>query len=328
LGNDGRPRTASLGCRPQAGVDDLLVRLCRRLDADNQAIGQPAGQGCGSGGTRRHPDRDAAERWGVEFGRACAVVLSREVELFAVQEAAHDCERFGHARAPLLVARELPPERPLVQTLSGADAERESAAGQTMHGSRRLCDQRRVIVEQGAGDRGRKSQASRPDGGGAEPRPGETCGGRVVDPRVEVVGNRQGVEPHRFRVCGVLQEYLGLKLLAAAEIGKLGHRFLRNGLRWRRRGRGAGRTSRTWPSRRMRLGAVTASEDVIPQVQFVRGRHALLPHSTRSGLALRPPRQDSRRNRAGRRRKFERRPAWSSAVHVSLSSQTRSQAAP
>src|SRR5579864_7519239 len=223
LRNERRLGPSRLARGFEARIDDLLPCLSGYLHADDQSVGEPPRQLRGQRRPGRHPDRHAAKRRTVEPRLVRLVELAGEVELLAVQQAAHDRHGLGHAGPPLLVPGELPAERPLVDALAAADAEREAPAGQAVRRGRGLRDQRGMIAKQRTRDLGREPHARGARGGRAEPAPDKRRRGRVVDPGMEVIGDRQRVEPRRLRLRRVIEQRLGLELFRAAEVRELGH---------------------------------------------------------------------------------------------------------
>ena len=145
---------ADLGRRLAVRLDDLGDGVGRVLHAGDEAVGVGARERGRLGAARRHQDGQGTLGRGVELRGLGGVVLAVEGHLLARQQAVHDLQRFLHPRLALAVAGEREAERALVEGLAGADAEPQAAVGEPVDGRGHLRDQRRVVVEQRAGDGG------------------------------------------------------------------------------------------------------------------------------------------------------------------------------
>jgi hypothetical protein len=155
------------------------------------------------------------------LGGEYSLALAVKRQLLPREHAVHDLQALLHAGLALGVAGEREAEGALVECLAGADAEHETAVGQAVGGRGHLRDERRVVVEQRAGDRRAEQHVVRRGGDRAEPGPDKACRRRVVDPGVEVVAAEHDVEPGLLGGHGLLDQVFGLVGLVAAQPGEL-----------------------------------------------------------------------------------------------------------
>ena len=115
------------------------------------------------------------------------------------------------------------PEHVLVERLAGADAEEEAALEEQGRRRRRLGDDRRVDAQDRAGHAGPDADGRRRLGHAAEDRPHERAVALLVDPRVEVVRDRQEVEARLLGQARMAHQVGRSVLLAGECVAPRGH---------------------------------------------------------------------------------------------------------
>ena len=173
-------------------------------------------------------DRHRLVRFVVDRRPHRFVVLALEVDPLLAPQLLDQFDRLGEAPAPLFRARELAAGGGrLVQRLAGADAEEDAARGQRAERAEGLGDDRRVVAQGRGEDAGPDHHPLGRGGERAEPDQRVRRVAALVAPGLEVVGDRDDVEPRLLRLDREVEQLARPELLGRSLVtDPYRHRFL------------------------------------------------------------------------------------------------------
>ena len=216
------------GSRPAASApsatfpSSVVVQLRVLAARADEPVAEPAGQLGRERPGRGHVDRHRLVGPVVDRGLRGPVVVALEVHPLAGPQLPDQPDRLREAQAPLLAAgKRVTGDRRLVHGLAGAHAE-EHAAGRH-HGERgeRLRDHRRLVAQRGGEDARAERRTFGGDRGRAEPGERVRPVPAVMAPRLEVVRDRDDLEPDALGVPGELEQLDRAELLRRRLVAEL-----------------------------------------------------------------------------------------------------------